>query len=470
VTHEELQDLLPRYATGALRMDEAAPVQAHLASGCTRCLAEVLGRPLGARLGPTPHAATLEVETADLGAPHAVREADSALAACEPVALGVTHATSVTAAAVPEPSFTAMLPAPAPPLTAPAAAVGARAEEALAVPTLAAGRTAGSGVRRGALLLLALAAGAGVGLWVRDARTRDAARSTELARATARLTAAEQQRAALEDKLSATARELAATRAAFEKRVAAPPPPVIEETRVPPEPEGTGVRYADDRLSVHVAAMPLDALILEIGRQAGAVVRGRTPDRKVSAQFDDVLLPEALERILGAPSFSLVYDEQRRLRILDLLGPSSVTPAPVVEAIAAPQLPDPVQAAEAALPLIDKHPPIALAGSLARWFKTETLSLRELIETGFTHEDAAVRREALRTSITALENDPALAGLLDDVARIDEATLESLARRVAGDHAEEVLRQVRMQARRGDVRSKAGSVLERLRTESGARG
>jgi hypothetical protein len=371
------------------------------------------------------------------------------------------------AVVAPAPTLVAMPPAPAAPPTAPRPELGAWRPD---VTVRDVRPTPTHGVRQ-RTLFLALVVGVGVGLWLRDAQRRETARRNELARAAEQLVAAEEQRAALASKLSATARELAATRAAFEKRVATPPPPpaVVEETHVPPDAENGGVRYADDRLSVHVTAMALDALVLEIGRQAGAVVRGRTPERTVSAQFDDVPLPEALERILGTPSFSLVYDEQRRLKILDLLGPSD-TPPPAGDAPAAAPLPDPVRSAEAALPLLDAHPPIALAGALARWFKTETLSLRELIQTGFTHEDAGVRREALRTSISALENDPALAGLLADLARIDEATLESLARRVAGDHAEEVLLQVRTQARRGDVRSKAGSVLERFRTEPGARG
>jgi len=445
VTHEEIQSLLPRYAIGALGMAEAAPVQAHLASGCTRCLAEVLARPLGAprtrpSVPPPDDRAPAEPEVADVAAPPA---ADA------PSDVG------------PAPSLTALLLAPAPPLAPPA--------DANAPPAEAAPR-AGTGPRRAAVVALALVAGAGAGLWWRDARTREAAHTRALARTVERLAAAEEQRVRLEGKLNAANRELAATRAAFERRLAAPavaPPPVppAGETSVPPEPDAPGVRYADDRLSVHVTEMPLDALVLEIGRQAGAVVRGRTPDRTVSAQFDDVPLPDALERLLGAPSFSLVYDEQRRLRILDLLGPS-VTPAPVLETVAAPGPADPIRSAEAALPLIDDHPPIALAGALARWFKVETLSLRELIDAAFTHDDPAVRREALRTSITALENDPALSALLDHLARIDEGTLEALARRLAGDHAEEVVRQVRMQARRGDLRSKASSVLERLRAET----
>lgn len=496
MTHEELQGLLPRYATGALSMAEAAPVQVHLATGCAACLAQVLDRPLGGRRAaphpvvapPAPPMAPAVVrappvdETVPAGVGDEIIPAvlvdvgdeivravlvDEVTATLDDVF--ARAATILEPDVAPVPSVTALLLAPAPPLSP--RPLEPAIEVAAATPP-----AAGHALGRGVAVALALAAGVGVGLWVRDARTREAARTAELVRATARLTAIEQQRAQLEDRLSAKTRELAATRAAFEKRiVTAPPPPapptVESQTSAPSaeaESDEGGVRYADDRLSVHVSGMPLDALILEVGRQAGAVVRGRTPDRKVSAQFDDVPLPAALERLLGTPNFSLVYDEQRRLRILDLLVPP-VTPAVVAEPVAAPP-PDPVRSAEAALPLIDQHPPIALAGSLARWFKTESLSLRELIETSFSHEDAAVRREALRTSLIALENDPALSGLLDDLARIDEATLETLARRLAGAHAEEVIRQVRMQSRRGDLRTKAGSVLERFHAEAGAPG
>src|SRR5437867_8079948 len=52
VTHEEARLLLRSYAAGELGLEEAAPVRAHLATGCAECLRDVFNH----RLGPAPPA------------------------------------------------------------------------------------------------------------------------------------------------------------------------------------------------------------------------------------------------------------------------------------------------------------------------------------------------------------------------------------------------------------------------------
>jgi hypothetical protein len=46
VTHEEARLLLRSYAAGELGLEEAAPVRAHLATGCAECLRDVFNHPL----------------------------------------------------------------------------------------------------------------------------------------------------------------------------------------------------------------------------------------------------------------------------------------------------------------------------------------------------------------------------------------------------------------------------------------
>ncbi|HZP42535.1 MAG TPA: zf-HC2 domain-containing protein [Candidatus Binatia bacterium] len=290
------------------------------------------------------------------------------------------------------------------------------------------------------------------------AHGREVARARELSRATERLSALEAERAHLAERLAAATREITVARAAARPPAAAAVrPPAAAAPRAPEPPPPPPIRYRDDLLSVHVVNMPIDALLAEIARQAGATVRGGPAGRAVSTSFDDVPLPAALSRLLGAGNFSLVYGDGRRLRVVELLGSAAAAGA------AEPAPADLLGAAAAALPLIDRHPPITLAGRLARTFSTPTLSLRELIEIGLHHEEREIRGEAIRTSLGAVENDPQLAGLLDAVARMDDATLEQLVRRIAGEHAEEALVQVSTRASRGDLRMKATSVLEKLR-------
>jgi hypothetical protein len=409
VEHGELRALLPSYAAGELDLDEAAAVQEHLASGCRACLEDVFSRPVGqARIPPEPPA--------------------------------------------PPPIVGSALEAPASPRRPSV--------------TFVAG-----------LVVLTL-----IAVWQAvELRGRAAARARALDKARTRASALEAERVRLASKLTSTSRALAAARAAAERRamldevVSAPPPAdvppppsaAISEVEVAPPPL-PGVRYHQDLLSVHVSAMAADALLVEIARQSGATIRGRPADREVSAEFDDVALPEALHRLLGGQNFWLAYDEHRHLRTIELLGGPEEQPAEVAaRAPVAPPRP-PVPTPEAAAVLLDGAPPIALAGPLAREFRTPTVSLRQLIDVALHHGDETVRAEAARTTLAAVEADPSLAALLDGLAGMDEAALARLVRRLAGDRAEEALVEVAAGARRGDVRSKATSVLERLRNGRGA--
>jgi Putative zinc-finger len=408
VEHGELRALLPSYAAGELDLAEAAAVQEHLATGCRTCLEDVFSRPVGLPRTPPPPPAP----------------------------------------AIPVPVPVSALEVPAP-----------RRRPGVAVVAVLAG-----------LVLVAV--------WqVVDLRGRAAARGRALERERVRAAALEAERVRLSSRLTSASQALAAARDAAERRAMldavvseappseapAPPPAEIGESESAPAPL-PGVRYRDDLLSVHVTAMSADVLVAEIGRQSGATIRGRPVDREVSAEFDDVPLPEALHRLLGGQNFWLAYDDRRRLRTVELLGgpegsldevASSVRPAPP-----RPPVPTP----EAAAILLDGAPPIALAGPLAREFRTPTVSLRQLIDVALHHGDETVRAEAARTTLAAVEADPSLAALLDGLAGMDETALARLVRRLAGDRAEEALTEVAAGAHRGDVRSKATTVLERLRS------
>src|SRR5712692_2940006 len=87
-----------------------------------------------------------------------------------------------------------------------------------------------------------------------------------------------------------------------------------------PAPAGR-VEYRDDRLSLDVQSAPLADVVGEVGRQSGAVIRGLVcKPRDLSLSFDDVPLPDALERVLGEQNFTLRYSRGGRLEAVELLG------------------------------------------------------------------------------------------------------------------------------------------------------
>src|SRR5438093_13506377 len=79
--------------------------------------------------------------------------------------------------------------------------------------------------------------------------------------------------------------------------------------------------YRSDQLSVRLEGVPLDEVLAELGRVSGAEIQGapREP-RDITAQFDDVPLPEALHRLLGDQNFILRHGERDRLRTIELFG------------------------------------------------------------------------------------------------------------------------------------------------------
>src|SRR5439155_22824475 len=88
-----------------------------------------------------------------------------------------------------------------------------------------------------------------------------------------------------------------------------------------PEPSGRVITYANDTLTVRLANVSVDEVLDELGRQAGAEIRGGVLNaRVVSTEFDAVPLPEALHRLLGDQNFALVYGDGDRLRTITLLG------------------------------------------------------------------------------------------------------------------------------------------------------
>jgi len=230
------------------------------------------------------------------------------------------------------------------------------------------------------------------------------------------------------------------------------------------------VRYANDQLTVRLARAPVGEVLDEIGRTSGAEIRGQPNPREVSAEFEDVPLPDALHRLLGNQNFTLKYGEKGRLVAIDLLGgpataPASITPAGARPSSTTMPTPPPQNLQEA----LRRHPPVPVTGALATALGTNAASVDQLLNTVLHHDDAGVRQEALRATLNAVESDAALRGsLLATVNTIDDAALGASLRGIAGDRAEELMAQVATQARASELRVKASSVLQQLRAQASA--
>jgi hypothetical protein len=188
--------------------------------------------------------------------------------------------------------------------------------------------------------------------------------------------------------------------------------------------------YRSDRLSVRLERVPLDEVLTEIAAASGAEVRGAPSNaRDVTADFEDVPLPEALHRLLGDQNFMLRYGEGDRLRTIELFGGAGDSPTVSLSAASAPTrspaagstLPQEVAVAMSALA---RHPPVPVDGSLAAALGSETATLH--------------------------------------------AALSKALRGAAGLRAEELANQIASEAKTAELRAKALSILHRLRATASA--
>jgi hypothetical protein len=233
--------------------------------------------------------------------------------------------------------------------------------------------------------------------------------------------------------------------------------------------------YRSDRLSVQLEGVPLEEVLARIAEASGAEVRGAPRhSRDVTADFEDVPMPEALHRLLGDQNFMLRYAEGDRLRTIELFGSAADAPQVTLSAASAPTrspaagspLPQEVAVAMAALA---RHPPVPVQGSLAAALGSDTATLPQLFEAATRQQDPAVRGEAFRASLNAFETEPDLRDkVLHALDGADETALSKALRGAAGLRAEELVNQLASDAQTPELRRKALSILNRLRATASA--
>lgn len=234
------------------------------------------------------------------------------------------------------------------------------------------------------------------------------------------------------------------------------------------------IRYRDDRLSVRLDKVPLEDVLDEIARATGAEVRGAPREvHDVTATFDDVPMPEALHRLLGDQNFMLRYAEPDRLRTIQLFGgvqqateAGEKSPAAGSARGRSPAAGSSMpQSLVAAVSALERHPPVKVSGSLASAIGSDSATFRQLFDAAMHQGNAEVRNEAFKVSLNAFETEPELrATVLTALTGTDEAALGQVLRGVAGPRAEEFANQIASEAQTVELRTKALSVLRRLRT------
>jgi len=238
---------------------------------------------------------------------------------------------------------------------------------------------------------------------------------------------------------------------------------VLAQTPARPE-DGAArvVRYANDALTVRLSRASVNEVLDEIARQTGAEIRGQSMDsREVSADFDAVPLPEALDRLLGSQNFTLIYGENGNLRAVQLLGEArNPAPRPPETPITPDMYPHDIMAV-----YLGRSVTLPPGSRLRQLLAASTATLRQVVDVGLRHPDAAVRAEAVHMAMQVAESDPQLrAALAESVSGIDDNTLSGVVRQAAGEHAEEVVSIVASETAIGPLRVKANAILRAIRT------
>jgi hypothetical protein len=230
------------------------------------------------------------------------------------------------------------------------------------------------------------------------------------------------------------------------------------------------VRYRNDKLSVNVTDMPLTDVLKELGRKSGAEIKGevRQP-RNVTTEFEDVPLTEALERLLGEQNFTLTYGDDGGLKTVELRG-GPEAPTKPKEAAAAAETNEAKEYDDRWVAVWktfnQDRGPVPVGGKLAELTGKSELNWDYVVNMAYGYEDdAAVRSEAVKYGLKALENDPELrARMFETTGAMSDAELAEFARTICKHNAEDFVKRVARHAD-GDIRTRAVGVLRELRQQ-----
>jgi len=235
---------------------------------------------------------------------------------------------------------------------------------------------------------------------------------------------------------------------------------LMQVPRAAADGDGRVVRYADDALTVRLTRAPVWEVLEEIGRQSGAEIRGEPAEAgEISADFEAVPIADALDRLLGSQNFTLVYGDNGKLKIVQLLGVGRTET--VVRPMRSSTTISPDVTPEETIADVLDLPVTLLTGSrLARRMGKRSAPLREVLQTGLGDGDPQVRSETVRMALQTVQRSPQThAAVASAVGSTDDTSLATLLRDAAGPHADEIAGLIASETKIPTLRAKANTFL-----------
>jgi hypothetical protein len=214
------------------------------------------------------------------------------------------------------------------------------------------------------------------------------------------------------------------------------------------------VTVKDERMTLRVSSVPLEEVMLRFAAAAGAEVKGGLVNpHDVSVEFEDVSVQDGLARLLGDQNFMLTYSGHKLTRVT-LMGGAVDTPVTKVVKNEHEATGEPPQ--NFAQLMQSRMIQVSPSGRLARFLDKDQASLQQLVDIGLRNEDAALRTEALRMAIQAIDGQPDLnAATIAAISGMDDNQLMSLFRATARENTRAVLAQMSTLLRTNDLRQRS---------------
>jgi hypothetical protein len=220
-----------------------------------------------------------------------------------------------------------------------------------------------------------------------------------------------------------------------------------------------------DRLTVRVADVPIEEILQAVTAPSKAEIRGAVKEpRAVTIDFADVLLQDGLGRLLGEQNFVLTYREDGSLKSLNLLGGplESSAEARIVKTTPTASTQPPATSAAGVL-----QRSVPVSGKLQQFLGQSTATMQQLIDITMRQDDAALRREAVRAGMSAIDSAPDLrATVVKSLEGTGDQALTNLLSSMAQDRAREIVTQMAT-SRTPEIRTRGLQLLRTL--SSGAR-
>src|SRR5262249_38825905 len=129
----------------------------------------------------------------------------------------------------------------------------------------------------------------------------------------------------------------------------------------------------------------------------------------VTIDFEDVPLRDGLARLLGDQNFVLTFRENGSLRAVTLLG--GAQPQDQSAGAKIVKTGQPAPAAASMNELMQRNVSLPAGGKLALFLGQPSATLQQLLDISVRQDDAALRVEALRAGLGAIDTQPDLKGL-----------------------------------------------------------